>query len=347
MKQDTFSHGAVVVPDLLAIRSTIPEIFRYPLASRLAPLKTIETAVAACPMVVDYQVGPLGMGKPSPGGKYFSRQAEQTLYYETPLGAFGNARLELRWSDTNPQLKVNSLYHRLGKVSIETVHSTGRHLRDITNLLLARNGYAVIHSAALSHGDRAVMLVGLSNTGKTTSTINFVQHHSAKLFGDDLMVSDGVRAYACPMTRANLNPEFAPSRGYRWHQAIRRVIPFFENYVGPPKLTISDYFGAAQIASPCRVTDLFILIGSDRFSKRTIDEEEALRLLYASNHAEFTHNTNQVLWAGDYLGAGVPLFEGLRQEQALLQRLTRNAHVHCLEGGAEDFRREVAEQLFD
>lgn len=336
-------YGAEAVRGVLSVAANVPVIPRFPVAYRL---ERVESQQADTPITITYEVDDFETDVRTPGGKFFRRVDENTLYYESPVGSFGSLRLKLTWHDQHPRVTVNPTYHRLGRIGLGTVHAAGQNVRDVANVALLRNGYALLHCAGITFKDKTALLVGLSNTGKTTSVMEFVRHHGASFLGDDLVVVDRQNAFACPLTRANVNPSEAPSLGYRTYQAFRRSIPLWDNVVYGAQVPIRDFLGAENVTTNQRVTHIFFLMNENETLCEPVAQDDAVRLLLASNQTEFTHNTSQVLWAGEYLGAGVPAVAAAREEQSIMEAITEQAENICLRGNPAYFKQEIEKVLF-
>lgn len=345
MSSSRVSYSAIPVPDLLSIRANVSSIPSFPLVHKLFREKPETRGISQPKITIDYRVEKFDNRFKSPGGKFFWRLNNNTIYYELPIGVFGRIRLKLIWDDANPTLILSPAFHRMARINVGTVHAVGKYLRDVANVVLLRNGYALLHAAGFVHREKTILLIGLSNTGKTTSIIDVVRNHGALYYGDDLVVTDGIKVYACPATRTNVNASHAPSKRYRVYQSLRRSIPFVENLFRAPSLSISDFLGSEKIASARTITDIFILKRDDSPSVQQIGADTGARLLFASNQAEFTHNTNQVLWAAEYLSAGISMGEAMKSESSILERLARNAKIHSLKGDAAHFREELISYL--
>jgi hypothetical protein len=341
------TYGLDVVPGVLSLVSNRRVIPQYPLICG-ASLKNFSDYInAPLGISLNYVVSDLERRPASPGGKYFCLGEGGKLIYENQVGVFGWIRLEILWNKRSPVLKVNPLYSRLGRVSVETVFSPGRHLRDLSNVVLLDNGYCLLHAAGVWHQGRAALFVGLSNTGKTTLVTDLVKNYGALFYGDDLVVTDGVNLYACPETGTNVNMQDSPSLWYTSYQFIKRSIPFAENMMPPPALSFSDFLGRQKQAGCDVASDIYIL---ERSSKNKVDilaPDKAGKLIYASNQVEFTHNTNQALWAAEYLGVGIPMSSCQEKEKEICARLASSATVHHVSGDPDFFKRYVLKSFME
>jgi hypothetical protein len=335
------AYSLELVPGVLSLISNRRSIPQYPLICNSSLQVVNGYKDESNNISLNYAVADLERRPASPGGKYFGLSDNGATVYENQIGAFGWIRMEVLWRKRSPILKVNRLYGRVGRVSVETVFSPGRHLRDLSNIALLDNGYCLMHAAGIWHQGRAALFIGLSNTGKTTLVTDLVRNHGAMFYGDDLVVTDGANLYACPETGTNVNMRDSPSFFYSGYQFIKRSIPFAENMMPSPSLSFSRFMGQQRQAKSDAVSDIYILQRSSKNKVSALAPEEAARLMYASNQVEFTHNTNQALWAGEYLGGGIPMSDCQEKEKEICDRLTKCAAVHHVCGDSDFFKRHV------
>lgn len=319
------------IPGVLSISSNIPVIPSYPLIRQLAPIEQ-DNFSTQCELNINYIVTKEAASKSAIHGKTFAKVDNHGVRLETPVGNFGRLSQFLQWENKNPTLKVNKTFHRLAKVTIGNVHSVGWLMRDLTNITLLTNGYALLHAAAIKHKERVVVIFGLSNTGKTKTVFSLVKDHNTQFYGDDLVLSDGSSIYACPNTGANVDPDAGPGLGYKIEQYLRRGLPFFENFAGTLSYSISDALGVENIAAPSPVTDIIIMRNSNTERLETIEKHRAADLLLASNRTEFTFGSNALLSAAEYFETGVETTTAITNEGTILQQLAENASCHFAEG---------------
>lgn len=331
MNSSELKFRADPIPGVLSISSNIPVIPSYPLIRKLAPIQH-DNASQQCELNINYIVSKEAVSEAKIHGKTFAKVNENGVRLETPVGNFGRLSQFLQWENKNPVLKVNKTFHRLAKVTIGNVHSVGWLMRDLTNITLLTNGYALLHAAAIKHKERVVVIFGLSNTGKTKTIFSLIKDHDTQFYGDDLVLCDGRTIYACPHTGANVDPNAGPGLGYKIEQYLRRGLPFFENFAGTLSYSISDALGANNAASPAPVTDIIIMRSSNSKRLEIIEKKRAADLLLASNRTEFTFGSNALLSAAEYFETGVETTAAIINEGKILQQLSDNARCHFAEG---------------
>lgn len=334
------------IPKILALVSNVRSIPNYPLLSELKPLHECIDNISASLLRIGYFVSPGARSNENLHGKQYSRISETATRLETPLGRWGRLSVVFDYNPDFPTLHVNKTYHRLGRITVGNAHSVGWLLRDLTNIQLLLNGKSLLHAAGLSHGDRATILVGLSNTGKTTTVIDLVRRHNAKFFGDDLIVVDKEGVYPCPLTLANISPEMLPTRPQQIFQLARRALPFYENF-GPVQapVSVADFLGNEMIAAPTKISEILFLKQGARNQVLDISPIEATQLLLASNRTEFTYAASPVFCAADYLHNFAITEQAESSERQLLSDIANTSSCKLVIGNQAEFRRATEDSL--
>jgi len=279
-------------------------------------------------------------------GKSFEILEDKSVRLETPISKVGRLSILLKWQQKDPTVIVNPTYHRLARVTIGNVHSVGWLARDLTNILLLANNYALLHAAALKYKDRVIVLFGLSNTGKTKTVFTLVKEHGAKFYGDDLVLTDGEKLYPCPQTGANIDPSEGPGVGYKIEQTLRRGLPFFENVAGTLSYSISQALGASNVAEVAPVTDVVIMRKAESGFREEIDIKRATDLMIASNRTEFTYSSSAICSAAEYFESGINVTAALAAENNVMKKLANQARCHYAAGDFS-FLQNVTRDILD
>lgn len=337
--------GAVLVPGILTVHSTHRQLSNFPLTQEFVPTNQLPAAAFDAPIQIIYVVGRVKSRAPSLSGKSFRLTDDGLLLQETPLSRWNRFSVALEYDMGTSAIFVNPLYHYLGRITIGNLHSSGWLLRDLSNLQLLHHGFCILHAAGLRYEREVTLLIGLSNTGKTTTVIDLVKSFNAAYYGDDLVVTDGKDLYPCPYTAANLNPRNDVSFRYRTIQWARRNIPLFDNFGPKIPIMISDYLGAGNCADPARITNVLFLRRSNQHRERELEKHEAARLLLASNRTEFTYAASPIFNAAEYLGLDCPVTALVDREAEICAKVVENAHCRLIEGGPEQFRLAAVDSL--
>jgi hypothetical protein len=335
MHPDRLQHLGVAIPGVFSVASNVSEIPCYPLIKKLLRTVDSDPRHQECPLGIDYVVSDRANSGSQLKGKTFERVDSNTTRLEIPLGGIGRLSMLLEWDSQRPRLTVNPTFHRLARVTLGNVHSAGWLVRDITNLVLLRNNYVLLHAAAIQHHDRVLVIFGLSNTGKTTSVFSMVRNSGARFFGDDLVLTDGINIHSCPHTGANVEPDRSTGSFYRIQQTMRRYVPFFENLAGTIPLSISTALGEKNVAAKAPVTDVIIMRRASSNYTNSLDALHAAKLMVASNRAEFTYPSVQLLNAGEFFETGVDVSDAVLTEARVLEQLASTARCVYAHGSLD------------
>jgi hypothetical protein len=331
MPVDESRYYATPVPGVISLCSNVKVIPSYPLIRQLSSVSD-SPQTRDCKVNLSYIVSGEAESLGKIYGKSFALVNASSLRLETPVGPFSRLSLLLDWHPSQPTITVNKTFHRLAKVTIGNVHSVGWLMRDFTNLALLANNYALLHTAALKFENKVVLIFGLSNTGKTTTIFSLVKERGAQFYGDDLVVTDGSKLYACPHTGANINSKDGPGIKYRLEQTLRRGLPFFENIAGTLSYSISDALGAENVAEPEAVTDIIIMRRAADPDTEVIDSQRAARLMLASNRTEFTFASSPLFSAAEYFETGLNTNNVIANEEKLFKQLANQTTCHYAQG---------------
>lgn len=332
-----------IIPGVLRVQSNCCRIPGFALSS--TPLVDIKSLPKAPTLGVNYIVNPeLNRGVRAAGKEYSSRSECETSI-QLPVGGLASLSCLYRHHLSRPTIEVNRFYHVAGRMTVGNVHSAGWLMRDLCNINLLLNGYCLLHAAAVQYENRSLVAIGLSNTGKSTTVFDLTINGPCRLFGDDLVVTDGENLYACPATGTNINPSKLPRYRQRIIHWCNRAIPFFE-YFGPSAaLTVSDYVGEENIAEPSPATDVLFLRRSKSRRLIQLEKDQAIRLLKSSNRTEFTFMNSALISANDYLNDRAHIDRSLENESDIFARLVSHSQCFLVEGDMNYFRSVAREIL--
>lgn len=337
--------NAEIIPDLLTISSNRRNLKGFPLCEDLSVAKVHKEGPGQSILQIKFQVDPDLRISNRREGKAFKRLDSDFVGMEVPIGRMANVTCAISFSGANPELRVNQTFFRAGKLTIGNVHSVGWLLRDLCNVHLLRNGFGLIHGAALRSDSACVLLIGLSNTGKTTTVKRLISEIGAKTFGDDLLATDGKNAIACPYTGVNIAPSELARFNDRIMQRAKRVIPFYE-YIGPTsKANLVGHFGNKAIAEPVKIGSIFFLRRAGKFRVSNMDHGAARNMLIASNAAEFTYSSNSLFHAYDFLMQSNVAAGAWEAETRLLDKLCSNSSCYLIDGDIPNFVSVVRDAL--
>lgn len=305
---------------------------------QLGPATACSASAPESELTVEYVVGETDRVRGTDKG---IEVRENRILYHKGLGMFGDLQCVISLNSQTSRLKVNKTYHRLGRKSISTVPSVGRLLEDIVSIQLLRNGYALLYCGGVAHGDTATLLIGLTNTGKTTTVLNLVQNRDAKYISEDIAITDGRNLYCCPFTVSPVDADFTPSRRTSAHTWVAENIPLLDSTTLRSIDSIYDILGEDRVEQSGTISQICFLFRSNG-SRSEADDAQRILL---TNRGEFTYMTNQVLLGAQYLGYDIDIEAAMETERNILNDLVGDCNVYSVSGNQEDMYRSVKDKM--
>ncbi len=151
---------------------------------------------------------------------------------------------------------------------------------------LVKLGYLIVHGACLRGPDgTGTVLVGLSNVGKTTTTLRLVRDHGYRFLSDDMLITDGSIGWGFPRSlrlenfgdiKLTPNQRAAPVKRALWE--VASMVPFLpEVWIHPYKAPPTGPF---EPVASVKLGKLFFLHRrSGKPELRSLGREEAFREL--------------------------------------------------------------------
>ena len=127
-----------------------------------------------------------------------SRRSENNIHYEEALGRFG--------------FEVTIAHKTCIEVAVSPILQYSRHvlytniIEPILRWTFVRKGYVLIHAACVAFDGKAVLVTARTDTGKTSTILQAVEHYSCSFLSDDMTIvgRDGkVMSYPKPLTISN------------------------------------------------------------------------------------------------------------------------------------------------
>lgn len=341
---DLAEFDADPIPGVLTLRSNRSKIPNFPLiCTRIDELPSKRIYGRSPEISLVYRVRKPEHDNKIPDGKLYRRHSENTVSIEVPISRFAKIECSYTSQADSAVLEVNPTYHLLGRMTLGNVHSVGWLLRDLLNIRLLLNKYALLHAAALQSRDACVVAVGLSNTGKTTTSFDLTLNSPCKLFGDDLVATDGANIFACPYTATNVSPSQLAGVGSRSSQWLFRNIPFYGNYGPTRRVPVISHIGDSKMADPTRATHVVFLRRSSVCATSRLQQSAAHSLLTASNRTEFTFMNSPLFSAFDYLNDTTQLPDAIRNEEEIFDSLLESTDCLLVEGDIPYFKGLISE----
>lgn len=331
-----------LIPGVLKLWSNRQRIPNFPLAcNRISELPTIRVDGQKGGINLAYNVRSPQGNKQIPHGKLYRCDASNKVSIEVPVSRISKVECSYTYEPGLAVLEVNPTYHKLGRMTLGNMHSVGWLLRDLLNIQLLLKHFALLHAAAIQSDAACVVVVGLSNTGKSTTSFNLTLNGLCKLFGDDLVATDGRNIYACPYTATNVSPGELSDMGSRSSQWLFRNIPFYGNFGPTKRIPICSHVGEQKMAQPTPATHVVFLRRSSTCSTSPIETAAAHSLLTASNRTEFTFMNSPLFCAFDYLQGTNQVRDAIDNERDTFSELLDSTECLLIEGDMPYFRKVV------
>lgn len=310
-----------ICPGVLELNTNRTSIPDFQLASGTEDSRSSDP----CEMSVTYTVGDI------PGMDHVEKGIQLKngdVFYKKSIGAFGDLRCKIDIGDESSALTVNETYHRFGRASIDSVPSVGKLLEDVISLQLLTNGYMLLYCSAFNYGGETTVLIGLSNTGKTTVTFDIIKNNGAKYLSDDIAITDGENLYCCPYALSSIDSEVSNADGSRFYEWAAESIPMFDRLYSQPVESIYDILSEDRVCESDDVSRLFIL---SRWGG-SIENLDASRQIRLANKSEFRYSTNQILLSAQYLGHGIDIDRAVETERDIINNLISDVETHRFGG---------------
>lgn len=231
--------------------------------------------------------------------KHFShfelKEDGKTVFYSRKLFGFIKLIYSVRLDGSDVYVSVGRLYYRLIKYKLMNIHPIGCILSDIVSALLLLNGYSMLYSAAVSLGDRDILLFGAPEAGKTLTAIRLCSEHDAVFLSEDIALTDGKKLWSVPFTAT-----------YGQHGGKGKI----------------DFCDRKLLCSEGKRRYIFLLEKGEDGAACSGDTEEKLVLLnrYISHYA-----SAPVCVALAYLTDCFPIWEMRRREEQILHSLVQSS----------------------
>jgi hypothetical protein len=332
------SHNkATVVSKLVNLESNVNKIYRCPLIAVNISKNDISYSNDHN-INVEYYVRKIDSPPRAYIDKHYKKIGDNKFYFERPIGAGLIAKMILTVDQNSATIEVNRTYHEVGRVTVDQFYSPGWHIMDIINYLLLQKNHCLIHSAAFEYNGKGILLLGLPNTGKTSTTLNFVLNRNANFISEDIAVTDGNEIFACPYALSPIHPKYTENKlKYKINQKANDLFPLFGHLYQGPLNSITDVVGSNQLENSSEIDFVFVLHNGQK-KVEDVTQNKAESLLLSSNRAEFTYSSNQLLWAAEYLGV-LNISDIIDNERRIMKRLSETSDIYRI-GGEVDFFEE-------
>jgi len=324
-----------VIPGLVCLRTNVRRIPYFHILSGIPKgadkLKSPKVKLEV-EFIVEHISSPAGKNK----GKLYQAIRDNTLYFEYPIGLGLVPKLLLEIKHEGIRMVVNPTYYRLGRVNINQLYSPGWHLIDILNMRLLSIGYTLLHGAAFVFKNKTILLIALSDTGKTRTTLSFVSKHGAKYIGEDMLATDGKTLFACPYGISHVHPDLIKLEpSWAIYERLYARFPGLDILGKKPIKSILDVIDRNALCLQKKVDYIFVIRKGER-AVSALDLNTAKSMILASNKAEFRYSTNPLLMSAQMLGL-VDVFDAMENEVRIVNRLVNDSKLYRLSGDTDYF----------
>lgn len=243
------------------------------------------------------------------------------LYYRRTLLSRFEIGYNLSIKGNEVQAEIGTRYLRLVRNRVMNLHGIYYLLSDVANMLLMRNGYLTLYASAVLYApqNRGLVFFAPPNTGKTVTAVGLCEHLDYHLVGEDVIITDGKKIYACPWTNS-----------YRKQGRSADSAGSFGRQARPQEI---------QTSAQSDVTDLFVLsLGKKKTGEAKTDVLRKIRILNGYLFHYFSSPIVRVLGYFDSTYAA----PWNRYAEELLEQMAEHCSCRELqEAHTLDFRQKV------
>jgi hypothetical protein len=329
------SYQIDLVPELISLKSNVRRIPYFHILSGIPKTQDLFKSPST-KLEIEFIVGNIESPIKKSGGKIYAAVDENTLYFEYPIGLNIVPKMLLEFKENSIKMTVNRTYYKLGRININQLYSPGWHLIDTLDLTLLNNSYSLLHGAAFVYKNKTVLLIALSDTGKTRTTLSFVTKHGAKYIGEDMLATDGDNLFSCPYGISHLHADLM-KLGTSWsiYEKIYAHFPGLDILGRKPIKSILDVISRDNLCLQSKVDYIFVIRKGEK-NIAPLKADIAEKMILASNKAEFRYSTNPMLMSAQMMGI-VDVFGAMEKERNLVNKLVNNSKLYYLIGDTDYF----------
>lgn len=211
-------------------------------------------------------------------------------------------------------------------------------IRAILLVKLLQKGHTLIHSGGVGYPkDRAILITGLPDTGKTSTVLSLSDGEKVKFMGDDLMiVGENGLAYSFPIgmgvrvSPLTLTGKLAPAHGTLERKLTKfPLVSILIEKVLKKETTKYKKIPSEWVCDKGAIKKVFLIKGYGRRGvKRRISKNQAVNAIYMSSiePAIILHKyPNLYLYS-----FGIDLFDLLKRKREILKKALKDAECYEL-----------------
>ena len=199
----------------------------------------------------------------------------KTIHYRRELLSHLKIGYDIRIDDNTIEVAVGKNYGNFVTKRVMNLHGMYFLLSDLANVMLLKNGYLTLYASSVysEANHRGAVFFAPPNTGKTVTAMKLCKKPGYQLLGEDVVITDGERLFACPWTSSYRKPsQFSDSGG-----ALGRTAPDI----------------CCDMCESCALTDI-LLLSRGQVGICT-DKEEILHKICTLNGYLFCHYSSPIV----------------------------------------------------
>lgn len=290
------------------------------------------------------------------GTTYFGEYDKNYIYYKTSLL---KQKLELYLEDVRGKTRIfcNKAYQRY--VRLPLVYSTPIEVIVWRTgwVKLLYKGYTFLHSACLTTGKDAFLLIGFSNTGKSVTCLrSLLQNKNFQYLSDDVTILDAEGKAYCNFTRISSRVLKAVGLPITLKNQITIAL---ENMIPPPlsyfinqrktiSLDIENIIGISRISEKAKVRAIiFIERGPDGVSEFSKDMAIERILIQNVEGLNPLYSSIPILLYYSYLNLDFNINNLKEIEQKIITKVVENCDVFIVRSHNGNFVGQVQKIIHD
>lgn len=249
-----------------------------------------------------------------------SLQQQNRMIYRNKNIPFMKAKMSIDFTvPKKPIIKYNDHYSFWSNLrGTCAFYRVDQILEHVTTLSLFMNGYIPLHCASVSIGDKIILIIAPSNTGKTLTSYLLQKEYGANFMCEDIAITDGEHIYACPFTSTDL-PDGFSSAVEKERFSLKKML-----FPSQQKQSLGKHIPAKNIKSQGVLDAIVFLKRGDRGTHKLMPAE-AYNQLAMNNILEFSYRDNKIVHEMWYRYGSPDVVEMHEFELERLKTLTANA----------------------
>lgn len=259
---------------------------------------------------------------------FFQTSADSdVMVYRRPYLGSRTMEMVLQWGES-PTIRVNEDYARLARFRINNIFPPGTILADVLSIRLLQNGYTPLYSACVAHSGEATLIFAPPNTGKTVTSVLAARNCEFQFLAEDITVTDGRTAYACPWTSTfDYDPALESTLTTRVRHILSERALILKQFLGRSRSPITDYLPSEKITARAPISNVVLLERGER-SVEQLSRCDAVGKLVNLNRYQLHHWHDPALLAREYFADGFDLQQYRSTEAETIERIVDRTETY-------------------